>query len=76
MSRDSPAPVWKRWRDGAGVSKGTLYLYFKSKEDLFREMARARVGATVAEAEEFVRTFEGSTRELLEGLHHTDTGPR
>ena len=49
----------------AGVSKGTLYLYFKSKEDLFREMARARVGATVAEAEEFVRNFEGSTRELL-----------
>lgn len=50
----------------AGVSKGTLYLYFKSKEELFRAMARARVGATVAEAEEFVRTFEGSTRALLE----------
>jgi AcrR family transcriptional regulator len=50
----------------AGISKGTLYLYFNSKEDLFRAMARARVGATVAEAEEFVRNFEGSTRALLE----------
>jgi AcrR family transcriptional regulator len=50
----------------AGVSKGTLYLYFKSKEDLFREMARACVSASVAEGEEFVRTFQGSTRDLLE----------
>lgn len=50
----------------AGVSKGTLYLYFKSKEDLFRAMARTRIGASVAEAEEFVRTFEGSTPDLVE----------
>jgi AcrR family transcriptional regulator len=50
----------------AGVSKGTLYLYFKSKEDLFREMARACVSASVAQEEEFVRTFEGSTKDLLE----------
>jgi AcrR family transcriptional regulator len=50
----------------AGVSKGTLYLYFKSKEDLFREMARSCVSASLAEGEEFVRTFQGSTRELLE----------
>jgi len=49
----------------AGVSKGTLYLYFKSKEDLFREMARACVSASVAQEEEFVRTFEGSTKDLL-----------
>src|SRR5262245_12418339 len=50
----------------AGVSKGTLYLYFKSKEDLFREMARFCVSASLAEGEEFVRTFHGSTRDLLE----------
>src|SRR6185436_14978008 len=50
----------------AGVSKGTLYLYFKSKEDLFREMARACVRASLAEGEEFVRTFQGSTRDLFE----------
>ena len=50
----------------AGVSKGTLYLYFKSKEDLFREMARSCMSASLAEGEEFVRTFQGSTRDLLE----------
>ena len=49
----------------AGVSKGTLYLYFDSKETLFREMVRARVVAVLAEAEEFVRGYEGSARDLL-----------
>jgi AcrR family transcriptional regulator len=49
----------------AGVSKGTLYLYFDSKESLFREMVRARVVAALAEAEEFVRGYHGSARDLL-----------
>jgi AcrR family transcriptional regulator len=49
----------------AGVSKGTLYLYFDSKETLFREMVRAKVVPCVVEGEEFVRTFEGSPRDLL-----------
>lgn len=49
----------------AGVSKGTLYLYFDSKEALFREMVRAKVVAALAHAEEAVRTFDGSSRELL-----------
>lgn len=39
----------------AGVSKGTLYLYFDSKDALFREMVRARV----------VSVIEVSERELL-----------
>ena len=49
----------------AGVSKGTLYLYFDSKEALFREMVRAKVVAALAHAEEAVRTFDRSSRELL-----------
>jgi AcrR family transcriptional regulator len=49
----------------AGVSKGTVYLYFDSKESLFREMVRAKVVASLAEAEAFVRTFDGSARALL-----------
>ena len=44
----------------AGVSKGTLYLYFDGKEALFREMVRAKVVAALAHAEETVRTFDGS----------------
>jgi AcrR family transcriptional regulator len=52
----------------AGISKGTLYLYFDSKESLFREMVRARLGPVIAEGQEFVRTFEGTSRELLVAL--------
>jgi AcrR family transcriptional regulator len=52
----------------AGVSKGTVYLYFDSKESLFREMVRARVVAALAEAEAYVRTHEGPARVLLVDL--------
>ena len=49
----------------AGVSKGTLYLYFDSKETLFREMVRARIVTAVAEGEALFREHQGSCRELL-----------
>lgn len=49
----------------AGVSKGTLYLYFDSKEALFREMVRAKIIPCVVQGEELVRTFEGPPRDLL-----------
>lgn len=52
----------------AGVSKGTVYLYFDSKETLFREMVRAKVVANLAEGEEIVRNHEGSVRDLLVDL--------
>ncbi len=35
----------------AGVSKGTIYLYFSSKEELFREVVRQRVGPSIANAD-------------------------
>lgn len=50
----------------AGVSKGTIYLYFDSKEALFRAMVQAQVGASVTAGEQFVRTFEGPTPQLLQ----------
>src|ERR1044072_380059 len=49
----------------AGVSKGTLYLYFDSKETLFREMVRAKAVAALREAEAFVEGYTGSSRDLL-----------
>ncbi|MGE0353298.1 MAG: TetR/AcrR family transcriptional regulator [Gemmatimonadales bacterium] len=52
----------------AGVSKGTLYLYFRSKEDLFREMVRARIVTVVAEAEERVERSGGTARDQLAGV--------
>jgi AcrR family transcriptional regulator len=49
----------------AGVSKGTLYLYFDSKETLFREVVRAKIIALLAESEVLVQAHSGSCRELL-----------
>jgi AcrR family transcriptional regulator len=49
----------------AGISKGTLYLYFDSKETIFREMVRARMVASVVAGEEMVRSHQGTSRELL-----------
>jgi len=54
----------------AGVSKGTVYLYYDSKESLFREMVRARIVAFLAEGEAMVRTHQGSARVLLVDLIH------
>jgi len=52
----------------AGVSKGTVYLYYDSKEALFREMVRAKIVACLTEGEALVRTHEGSARALLVDL--------
>jgi TetR/AcrR family transcriptional regulator len=49
----------------AGVSKGTLYLYYPSKEELLKEVIRHHVINPIAEAAQIIREFEGSTPELL-----------
>lgn len=52
----------------AGVSKGTLYLYFESKEALFRDMVRAKLVPIIAAAEETIRSHEGDSEALLRKL--------
>ena len=49
----------------AGVSKGTLYLYYPSKEELLKEVIRHHVINPIAEAVQIIRDFEGPTPELL-----------
>ncbi|MBT0570975.1 TetR/AcrR family transcriptional regulator [Curvibacter sp. CHRR-16] len=49
----------------AGVSKGTLFLYFSSKEDLFKAVVRENIQGRFSEWREMIDTFEGSTRELI-----------
>jgi len=49
----------------AGVSKGTLYLYYPSKEELFKAVVRQNLGSMIAEGIELVATFEGSSSDLL-----------
>lgn len=49
----------------AGVSKGTLYLYYPSKEELLKEVVRHNVVNQIAEGVEIINQFEGSSAELL-----------
>ncbi|GAB4483434.1 MAG: TetR/AcrR family transcriptional regulator [Burkholderiaceae bacterium] len=52
----------------AGVSKGTLYLYFANKEDLFKAVVRENIVRNIAEAQQLVRTYDGDSGELLAHL--------
>jgi TetR/AcrR family transcriptional regulator len=49
----------------AGVSKGTLYLYYPSKEELLKEVIRQNVINQITEGAEIIRQFEGGAAELL-----------
>lgn len=50
----------------AGVSKGTVYLYFSGKEDLFKAVVRETLLPNIAFAEEQLTHAEGTAVELLE----------
>jgi AcrR family transcriptional regulator len=52
----------------AGVSKGTLYLYFENKEELFKAVVRGNVLPLLQHGESLVETFSGSCADLLEQL--------
>jgi len=49
----------------AGVSKGTLYLYFDSKQELFKAVVRGGIVRAIEEGEAMVEQFKGSASELL-----------
>jgi AcrR family transcriptional regulator len=49
----------------AGITKGTIYLYFDSKQALFEALARQSVGAQIEQIKAQLAAFPGSTPELL-----------
>jgi AcrR family transcriptional regulator len=49
----------------AGVSKGTLYLYFASKEELFRAVVRENLVPVLDEAEQIIDAYAGDSASLL-----------
>jgi TetR/AcrR family transcriptional regulator len=49
----------------AGVSKGTLFLYFQSKEELFKAVIRENISGRFREWNEEFDAFEGSSAEML-----------
>jgi AcrR family transcriptional regulator len=52
----------------AGVSKGTVYLYFDGKEELFKAVVRSGIVRAIEEAERTVAGYAGSSAELLRAL--------
>jgi AcrR family transcriptional regulator len=49
----------------AGVTKGTIYVYFDSKEQLFITMVRGLMKVTLDILQEMLETHQGSTADLL-----------
>jgi len=49
----------------AGVTKGTIYLYFSSKEEVFKSLARQHVGSTIAQATGVAEHYDGTARDFL-----------
>ena len=49
----------------AGVTKGTIYLYFENKEAVFKSLVREAVGTTLTNVAADVQTFDGSARLLI-----------
>ena len=49
----------------AGITKGTVYLYFESKEALFKALAQSEIGTRLAEVTERIAGFEGSSADML-----------
>lgn len=51
----------------AGVSKGLLYLYFKTKEELFKAVVRSFVSPKLAALKKAVDAADGSAADFLRG---------
>ena len=49
----------------AGVSKGTLFLYFSSKEELFKAVVRENISGRFKEWSDEISTCQGSTHDML-----------
>src|SRR5580698_4564481 len=49
----------------AGVTKGTIYLYFESKDAVFRGLVQESIGATIQAATAAAESFDGSAADLL-----------
>ena len=54
----------------AGVSKGTVYLYFPSKEELFKAVVREGLVPALERGERMLEEHRGSASQLLRQLMH------
>jgi AcrR family transcriptional regulator len=49
----------------AGVTKGTIYLYFENKEGVFKALVRESIGTQIGQILEQAEAFQGPARDLL-----------
>ena len=49
----------------ASVAKGTIYLYFKSKDDLLESIVKSTIGVTLENFEQFVAASPASASQML-----------
>jgi AcrR family transcriptional regulator len=52
----------------AGVTKGTIYLYFENKDGVFKALVRESIGVELAQVVQNIHDFEGSSRDLLRNI--------
>jgi AcrR family transcriptional regulator len=55
----------------AGVAKGTIYLYFASKEDLLEAIVKSTIGAVLANVEQSVAASPAPASEMLRMIGQT-----
>jgi AcrR family transcriptional regulator len=51
-----------------GMAKGTIYLYYKNKEQLFRAVVRSVIRPVFENLDSFVGDFSGSAEDLLRAI--------
>jgi AcrR family transcriptional regulator len=49
----------------AGITKGTIYLYFDSKDAVFKALARQSIGAQLEGLTAYLKAYDGPTPDLL-----------
>ena len=54
----------------AGVSKGTLFLYFQSKEELFKAVVRTNLSDRIKEWGDKFESYEGSSADMVSNCLH------
>ena len=55
----------------AGVSKGTVFLYFPSKEELFKAVVRENIAGRLSEWKVEFTHYQGSTQDMLRYVMHS-----